>query len=568
MSGWMQHIDKYWHDSWYGSFSTTAEYDQSFDSKRITNLLFGPDLINDNHIKVSGSRTLNRSAHDWLADYFYLPTDYESTVSFKPSIKQFLLDLNLYLSFNDWYPGLYLAFYAPLVHTRWKLNIEEEIINCGVNNADAGYYSAQSVQRGALQQSFSNYISGVNTPDFVQLQNAQDPLSNTISVVAAPLRAGIMSTKGKTKTRLADFRGEVGWNFLWCDDYHLGTYITMAAPTGNRVNGKYLFEPIAGDGHHFEIGGGITAHWLAISNEDESLQLRVYGNAMIVHLCGTRQHRTFDLKGKPFSRYMLVMKNNTTIQNALSGDNSGTLVTPSSQFNNLLTPLANISNTSVEVSVPAQAEITLMFNLRYQNWSFDIGYDFWARTADKCLKIRNINPLDAPTIWVPKGDASIFGYANYDPNYPAIALSASESNATIHSGTNFPATGTTDPIVIQSAQQNTTIDNPLPAFGAIAPMTTVVLQSNQDVGGPQVNTSVNPIRITIQDLELTKSPRAMSSKVFGHISYTWNTCSGWSPFFGIGGQAEFAHGSTQNICHRYGSISQWSLWIKGGISFE
>jgi hypothetical protein len=39
---------------------------------------------------------------DWLADYFGLPCDYQSTVSFKPSISNVILDYSFYLGLYSW----------------------------------------------------------------------------------------------------------------------------------------------------------------------------------------------------------------------------------------------------------------------------------------------------------------------------------------------------------------------------------------------------------------------------------------------------------------------------------
>ena len=47
-------------------------------------------------INISGSAIANRGANDWLADYFGLPRDFQSTVIFKPTISNYILDFSFY----------------------------------------------------------------------------------------------------------------------------------------------------------------------------------------------------------------------------------------------------------------------------------------------------------------------------------------------------------------------------------------------------------------------------------------------------------------------------------------
>src|ERR1700722_15892408 len=95
LSGWTQQVNLPYQDCWYGSFSVTPEYTSSFNSKQIAKNLFGSE-----NIKISGSHVANRGENDWLAEYFYLPTDFQSSLNFNPSITNAIVDLDLYLGLN------------------------------------------------------------------------------------------------------------------------------------------------------------------------------------------------------------------------------------------------------------------------------------------------------------------------------------------------------------------------------------------------------------------------------------------------------------------------------------
>src|SRR5207248_3451167 len=103
-------------------------------------------------------------------------------------------------------------------------------------------------------------------------------------------------------------------------------------------------------------------------------------------------------------------------------------------------------------------------------WTF--GYNAWKRGCENIC----INNHDFPEkIWAIKGDAHVYGFIAQQTNPEdlpvgkAVALSATESKATINYGTNLPKQGvstdaTKRTIQIQNAQKNPTINSPEPAF--------------------------------------------------------------------------------------------------------
>jgi hypothetical protein len=103
-----------------------------------------------------------------------------------------------------------------------------------------------------------------------------------------------------------------------------------------------------------------------------------------------------------------------------------------------------------------------------------------------------------------------------------------------------------------------------------------------------VGTSLNPTFIKVEDLDLAAGrQRGISNKLFTHINYTWADHCGWTPFIGVGGEVEWGrrdhsiakvacttHGCAQqhltckeNCCHDF-ALSQWGVWLKGGVSFN
>lgn len=553
--GWQTHINLFDKDCLYGSFSITPEYTRSFRSGRIAEYIFGDDVTatsSKGTLAISGSQADNRGSHDWLADYFGLPTDFKSEVTFKPRIENFLVDFNLYLGLDEWMCGLYFRIHAPVVYTRWDLRATEAVSAAGANGYAAGYMGSAAVDNATLRKDFLTAVDGTNT--FGDMKEA--------------LKYGKMSKDRDTKTRLSDIEAALGWNFWQCEDYHFGLQIRGSAPTGNRANAEYLFEPIVGNGNHWTLGGGVSAHAVLWRGCDEDHFFGVWLDANITHLFRTKQTRSFDLKNKPNSRYALLAEMSSTVGNNLFANTTNTDVVadvaslaggvaPSHQYANKLLPVINVTTFDVNVSIDVQVDAALKFSYYNCGFEADLGYNLWARSGEK-FKLRDSSTFTEKK-YVLKGDAFVYGFSAAAGNAP-IALSSSQNTSDIHGGKNFPSGFT-----LANSVRNPGIDNAYPAqivAGAAAAST--ITYAPGVAANSQTRTSKDPIFVKADDIDMSKTPSAMSHKLFGHISYNWDDCEDWIPFLGVGGEIEWAGKYDSN----YAAVSQWGVWIKGGISFN
>jgi hypothetical protein len=551
----------------WGYFSITPEYSKSFDHKKINRLLFGDTACKETQITVSGSLVPNRGENDWLAEYLYLPPDFQSSLRFKPTIDNFVFDIDLYLSLSEWWDGVYVALYAPFVHTRWDLHMQECIHNPGDQGYPGTYFSPQPITRNQLQNNVTQFMNGVRLPAVVQPKSfdlAATATTPQVTIALDPLEHAKMDCAHRSRSGMSEIRFITGWDFCVTPESHMGLALNVSAPTGNRPTGEYLFEPIIGNGHHWELSGGFNGHWTVWQREDECASVTFFIDSVVGHFFNAMQHRTFDLKNKPFSRYMLAERmdfsvTSTSLPNSLNyAGFTASRPGPDGQFVNEFTPVANITNITVSVGVDVIADLTALATVHWNALSWDIGYEFWARTCDDISLKPNVNP---PLIqsWSLKGDSFVFGINDTVPEQPVIALSASESQATIHAGTNvIPNASTFD-----AAASNPSIDNPVAAQTGITPLSAYT--------GAPINTSVDPIYINIpQDLDACGARTAgMSSKLFTHLQYNGDPekhCA-WIPFIGIGGEVEWAHTGKKYDCLRT-NVSQWGVWVKGGIAFK
>ena len=156
-------------DLW-GTLSITPGYHQTFRSKDIAHCLFNGDLTSNcdcdgRIINIQGSNIAgdSRDPKAWLADYFYLPRNFDSTLTFKPKIKNFIMDFDFYCGLDKWLEGAYVRIHGPLVHTRWHLDMNETINNEGTETNGTypiGYFTPLELSLDHLNNSFQQYASG------------------------------------------------------------------------------------------------------------------------------------------------------------------------------------------------------------------------------------------------------------------------------------------------------------------------------------------------------------------------------------------------------------------------
>lgn len=563
----------------YDNLYFAAEYSRSFRSDDIASCLFG-DALSDCKLKIQGSRVDNRDSNALLADYFYLPTDFESEVTIDPVIQNFLVDMCYHLGLDNWLKGLYFYIQAPITWTKWDLNFCEQHITEGTNGYDAGYFTPAALNRTHLLNSFSAYALGDAPANniFTQDITATTTTSETITTIFNPLKCAKMGNCGnKTKTTLSEVRAALGWNALLGNHYHAGLNVQVSIPTGNKVKPAFLFAPQNGNDGHWELGIGGNAQLKLYLSEDENRSLDFYMGADITHMFKNHQSRTFDLQDKPLSRYMLAAKMTAPVNKGL--DNVFN-VAPILQFDHEFTPVANLTTIDVDVSIGVQVDLVLMFNYTWNQWSFDLGYNLWARSCESIHPRKGCPTALDRNAWVLKGDAQVYGFARTTDillEGAAVELSASESDATIYAGINYLASGASTPGLVTAGRLNPHIDHANQAFAGNNQVLDAVVGTNG-----QINTSIDPIIITNMDLNLVRT-QGFSNKIFTYLSYEGAERKKWgetfAPIFGVGFEVEFAKNDTcqdaNDSCPTYCNgpcvrcaASQWGIWIKGGLAFR
>lgn len=465
-------------DGFYGAAAITPSFGQILRASRAAQVMFSNELLDSDTLRVSGSQVANRDDNDILADYFGLSPAFDSQVVLNPFIRTGLIDFSAYFGWKNFY----CLVHAPFVYTRWQLGVNELILNDGVEVPfPADYMAATAVEEPVA--SFGRAVQG-NVP----FGNVSQGLRN--GKFGCPL----------TKTGLSDLIIAVGWNIANNDYGHAGFNLRMAAPTGNRPHSEFLFEPIIGNGKHWELGLGFSGHAL-LWEKDGTQEFSFFSDVNLTHQFKTRQRRSFDFKTNGFgSRYILLKEFDA------SGNYTGNAL-----------PAINVSTLDCNVTVDALFDIVFMFGYTYEGFLMDIGYNGWIRTRE----IITLRDCIAPNTYGFKGIQDV-------TDTQGVLINTTQSTATLHG----------DYFVEQAEVADTN----------------------------------SPVFITNCDINLLSaaSPLVLTHKFFGHLGYSWTDCSAYTitPYIGLGGEIEFEGINQRKTIDVYNeTLSQWSIWLKGGVGF-
>ncbi len=392
--GWHPYIHRYNAKTWYVTTQITPELTTSFRANRMAQTLFGTDTL-----FISGSKAENRNENAILADYFGLSPEFQSEVFLVPKIRNLLCTLSGYVGFDQWIEGLYLVVHAPIVWTWWDFKLKETVLNNGANTTFPARYMDTAAVTPTLG-SFTEALKGQTTFGQMTEKMAYGKVCDA-----------------QTKTGLSDLLIILGYDIISRERGYAGLNIRVAAPTGNRAQSVYLFEPIVGNGKHWELGAGFAGRVL-IWEKDGDQELSFFVDANFTHLFKTRQTRSFDFCSNGFGSRYILLKEFDSDEN----------------YTGKLIPAINKTTLCCKVSVDIQLELLAMFGYTYRGFLFDIGYNGWIRSKERI----SLRECIAARTYGLKGIQNVQTAAN-------AASNITQSTATFHGNAFSEQTAVADP---------------------------------------------------------------------------------------------------------------------------
>ena len=362
-------------------------------------------------------------------------------------------------------------------------------------------------------------VSAATVPSIVAALDGQ----TTFGDMTTPWAFGRFPTCSRSKNAVAGVALVAGWNFWQSDCGHFGAFFQYVAPTGNKPDPRFIFNPVVGNGKHHELGGGISAHY-DLWNNDCDQSLTAYLDGYVVTMLSNTQLRSFDFTGKGcLSRYMLLEE-----VTPATG-------TPTAYTGSLINGI-NFATRYARVKVSVKGDATLRFVYSNGGFNFGFGYNVYGQSKESLyLTCKVVNDCEGNPLIDPALGYAFKGCANLYSNGVTIAPPLTQSNATI------TECGTND----------------VPAKLIQNPTSTVASADSSNCSTTCSGAASNTLSNGVLNLNSGEAPKQFTNKGFATLDYTWAECD-YAPYLGIGAEAE---GGSKF------SLNQWGVWIKGGIQF-
>lgn len=156
---------------------------------------------------------------------------------------------------------------------------------------------------------------------------------------------------------------QLGYDWRYCANDHVGVYFAGVAPTGKDFNQAQYFAPQVGD-KHGAIGFGLKGDYTIYECDADNTDFVFQSEFLYLYGFKHTQNRSFDLcENGPLSRYLLAV-------------NNGLVDNPLTNLNEVLTGC-------VEVTPRHKIQWWANFHYQWCNWAAEFSYNLFWRDSEK-----------------------------------------------------------------------------------------------------------------------------------------------------------------------------------------
>ncbi|HEV2601608.1 MAG TPA: hypothetical protein VGT41_04875 [Candidatus Babeliales bacterium] len=266
-----------------GAADITVAYRESLHSDRIARY-FLP--VCNTTVLVSGDCNFQDThTRNIRAEWLGLPNNFRGRFSIKPEQKQ----AGVILEYNQ---DIGAIIDSALFNNSW-INIQAPLV---------------WVQNNMRLEQFDVINSGSENPKDI-VQALRQPGWDYAKICGK-----------KSHTGLAEVNFKFGRTFLANDFFLVSYYSLCRLPSANKQNPEFIFDPVVGNNQHFGFGAGVNFQIL-LQEECDRFAFCFFTNLESTFFVRNMQTRTFDLKGKPWSRYLLLTHIDGPLGNSTPGVN-------------------------------------------------------------------------------------------------------------------------------------------------------------------------------------------------------------------------------------------------------
>lgn len=310
-----------------------------------------------------GSDAFKKDSYDFLAQNFNIATqnnDFQSVICFSPKQSFAGVAFDYRQSISDIEDkGFWFDIMIPVVHVKNDMGLSESITT-----------------------TISPSLPG-------------HPVNMTEALQQGDWNFGKVSSCPLKKTHFSDIEIRLGYDVFREENYSYGAFIGVTCPASNRPTGEFLFEPLVGRNGHWGIMWGSTLMYEIWSSEHGSIHAILDANNYYLFERG--EIRSFDLKDKPWSRYINVFVD---------------------QLSEQVTPGINTLTRCVKVRPKGTYQMNSALVFRHKGFEFEVGTYLYVRQGEE---------IQLKDKWV-EGPA-IAGVVASNGSTPAQSMSLSNMNA-------------------------------------------------------------------------------------------------------------------------------------------
>lgn len=332
-----------------------------------------------------------------------------------------------------------------------------------------------------------------------------------------------------SRVGFADITAALGKNFVRHERFLLGLNIRTTAPTGSKLNVRN-YGPMIGNGHHWELGGGLDMWWVWWKSIDAKKNLTLYVDACATHMFKRRE---------------------------------GPCKLPDQDV-----------QVTYYVSFPFQSQVTLKLAHTFNNLQFDLGYEWWYRDWKKTERheecLGGANCSKGKNLELHKDVRNIESESHYENNNSIFIDESKTDTSTWNSNSwnvnpNIDRPDFNDVHVTESegwANVKTGIEDVFDKW----------MEYCLDVAYGDVAYHSNKLFFNLGYLWKEHEHLIPYLSVGGEIEYIDHSCCSYSceldkvlcsELCGGNGEEEYHH-KEEDCCREF---TQWGIWIKGGFSF-
>lgn len=357
-----------WHDFIYEycgsfgmSFQAIALYQHSLVLRNVARYF----LINrKNTLIVKGDSVSDAALRDVRAEWVGLPDNFIGTMSLNPKQQQASLWLELNQDLSrlfpfDFFKSFWISLATPIHYIENDINLMQTV-----------------------QQTAQGPGSNVVPHDIFQAFNQNS------------WKFGKMRLTSKKKIQIAEIIFKLGTIFMDRDGFQIGAYTSFIAPTAEVQKATYIFNPFIGHNRHFGFGTGVNFQF-PLNSDLAHYLLAFFFNVENIFFIRNTQFRSVDLKNNQWSRYLLLNKDDGTVN----------------------IPAINVLTRKFKVQPFNMVDVSVGFRLQTEHLELETGYSVWAH-GDEELKLHRLFPEN-------------YGIAGDGTLVPGTNIAATASNSTI-----------------------------------------------------------------------------------------------------------------------------------------